>query len=118
MRARRSPLPLPAQAPNPERPPMQPRAPRLGREEAREEEEEPPSAAEADAAAHETPRGARLAAVEREEEERRHAHRQVGALERPGAHLAALVRDAHRPRAAPLTREQELRREGEAARLA
>ena len=96
---------------------MEPRAPRLGREEAREEEEEPSAAAEADAAAHERPRGARLAAVERQEEERRHTHRQVGALERPGAHLAALVRDAHRPRAAPLARQQELRREGEATRL-
>src|SRR5205809_7132227 len=91
MRARRSPLPLPAQAPNPERPPMEPRAPRLGREEAREEEEEPPAAAEADAAAHERPRGARLAAVERQEEERRAAHRQVRGGAGPGARVVALV---------------------------
>src|SRR5439155_23283687 len=45
-RTRRSSLPLPAQAPDPERPSMEPRAPRLGREEAREEEEEPPSTAQ------------------------------------------------------------------------
>src|SRR5437762_10044556 len=105
MRARRSPLPLPAQAPQPERPPMQPRAPRLGREEAREEEEEPPAAAEADAPGEKPPHRARLAAVERQEEQPRHAHRQVGSLDRARTHLTPLVRDAHRPRATPLARQ-------------
>src|SRR5438093_9251247 len=101
----RSPLPLPAQAPDPERPPMQPRAPRLGREEAREEEEEPPAAAEADAAGEKPPHRARLAAVERQEEQPRHAHGQVGALDRARTHLAALVGHAHRPGAPALARE-------------
>ena len=96
---------------------MEPRAPGLGREQAREEEEEPAASPEADAAAEKPPERARLAAMERQEEERGRAHGQIGVLDRPRTHLAALVRDAHRPRAAPLARQQELRREGEATRL-
>jgi hypothetical protein len=52
-----------------------------------------------------------------EEEERRHADREVGNVGVAGPHLAAPVRDAHRPAPPPSPVELELRREREPARL-
>src|SRR5213594_3073174 len=96
---------------------MERRVARLGREEPREEEKQAASSPETDAPGREPPERARLPTMEREEEECRHANRQIRRVDLPRAHLAALVADAHGPGATAGAVEMELGREAEAARL-
>src|SRR5262245_55207104 len=104
-------------SPQPEGPPVERRARRLGREKTREEEEEPPPSAEPNAPGEEPDDRARLAAVNGEEQERGHPDGEIGRIDRSRPHLAALVAHPERPVATARPGQVELRREREAARL-